>query len=328
MMYLLSKIVLYLLGSFALGFVLAWLAWRAAWTRRERDMTSRWERKLGDLQRERDTSMAKLRREVEDHRQQIPTLEKSLADRSDLIARLEADLGDWRGKLPDLEERLRERDAKVEELTAELSGEQQRVEARTRDLEAARDELEREREARTRHDREAAKAVDELRAQERSAHTRIEEQDAEIRRLGTAAASARSAQEASQRELRELRERLDQEEAARAELATRLEEAERGATGDLFAAAPIGSAPAGLLEAPPADSRADDLKQIRGIGPVLEQTLNRLGIYFFAQLAALGTEEVAWVAHHLNTFPGRISRDRWVEQAAQLHAAKHGDAGV
>jgi len=64
----------------------------------------------------------------------------------------------------------------------------------------------------------------------------------------------------------------------------------------------------------------DDLKQIRGIGPKLEQLCNELGFYHFDQIAAWTADEVAWVDANLKGFKGRVSRDNWVEQAKVLAA--------
>jgi predicted flap endonuclease-1-like 5' DNA nuclease len=62
----------------------------------------------------------------------------------------------------------------------------------------------------------------------------------------------------------------------------------------------------------------DDLKQVVGIGPVIEELLHGLGITTFEQLAALSEEEVDRIAGLLGVFHERIRRDRWVEQAADL----------
>jgi predicted flap endonuclease-1-like 5' DNA nuclease len=71
-----------------------------------------------------------------------------------------------------------------------------------------------------------------------------------------------------------------------------------------------------LLEGPRAGN-ADDLKQLKGVGPKLEGVLNDLGIYHFDQVAAWGPEEIAWVDGRLK-FKGRIERDGWIEQAKIL----------
>jgi len=71
----------------------------------------------------------------------------------------------------------------------------------------------------------------------------------------------------------------------------------------------------GALSGPEGD--ADDLKRVKGIGPVIEKKLNALGIYHFRQVGALTEENIQWVNHHL-AFPGRIQREGWVDQAKQL----------
>jgi NADH-quinone oxidoreductase subunit E len=62
---------------------------------------------------------------------------------------------------------------------------------------------------------------------------------------------------------------------------------------------------------------ADDLKQIKGIGKVLEDKLHALGVYHFDQIAAWTNEEVNWVDDHLS-FKGRIQREEWIPQAKRL----------
>jgi NADH-quinone oxidoreductase subunit E len=72
----------------------------------------------------------------------------------------------------------------------------------------------------------------------------------------------------------------------------------------------------------PRDSGPDDLKQIKGIGPKLENMLNKMGFYHFDQIAKWGAEEVDWVDHNLEGFKGRVSRDNWVAQAVKLAAGE------
>ena len=62
---------------------------------------------------------------------------------------------------------------------------------------------------------------------------------------------------------------------------------------------------------------ADNLKRIKGIGPVIEKTLNELGIYHFRQIAAFTEHNIKWVDNYIS-FPGRIQREQWVVQAQQL----------
>ncbi|NND70719.1 MAG: hypothetical protein HKN43_03990 [Rhodothermales bacterium] len=70
--------------------------------------------------------------------------------------------------------------------------------------------------------------------------------------------------------------------------------------------------------------RKDDLKQIFGIGPVIEQTLNDIGIYKLEQIAGMTTEDIRWVADSIDYFPKRIEQDDWMKQARDLLGkAKH-----
>ncbi|TYB83536.1 NADH-quinone oxidoreductase subunit NuoE [Maritimibacter fusiformis] len=68
----------------------------------------------------------------------------------------------------------------------------------------------------------------------------------------------------------------------------------------------------------PRETGADDLKQIKGVGPKLESLLNSMGFYHFDQVAKWTEAEVAWVDENLEGFKGRVSRDGWVDQARTL----------
>ena len=85
--------------------------------------------------------------------------------------------------------------------------------------------------------------------------------------------------------------------------------------------ASAGEAVSPTFLAAPGDAGADDLKKIRGVGPKLEQTLNGMGVYHYAQVAAWTEAEVAWVDENLEGFKGRVTRDGWVEQAKALASA-------
>ena len=68
----------------------------------------------------------------------------------------------------------------------------------------------------------------------------------------------------------------------------------------------------------------DDLKRIRGIGPVNEKALNTLGIFKFSQIAAWTPANVDWVEASLS-FPGRIEREDWIAQAKLLAEGEETD---
>ena len=69
--------------------------------------------------------------------------------------------------------------------------------------------------------------------------------------------------------------------------------------------------------------KADDLKLISGVGPVLEKKLNALGVTQWAQVAAFKKADITKLDDALS-FKGRIERDDWVKQAKAL--AKGGEA--
>jgi predicted flap endonuclease-1-like 5' DNA nuclease len=80
----------------------------------------------------------------------------------------------------------------------------------------------------------------------------------------------------------------------------------------------IGTKPAALSA--PKGGQADNLKEIKGVGPKLEMLLHEMGFYHFDQIASWGAEELAWMDANLKGFKGRASRDNWVEQAKILAA--------
>jgi len=70
-----------------------------------------------------------------------------------------------------------------------------------------------------------------------------------------------------------------------------------------------------------AQGEADDLKQIGGVGPVLEKKLNDFGIYHYWQIASMTKDDIAKVDEELD-FKGRIERDDWIKQGKALAKSK------
>lgn len=73
-----------------------------------------------------------------------------------------------------------------------------------------------------------------------------------------------------------------------------------------------------------ADER-DDLKEIKGVGPFLEKKLNAFGIHTFRQVAVLTKDNIKELGDTFGSFPDRIEREKWAEQAVELHALKYGN---
>jgi predicted flap endonuclease-1-like 5' DNA nuclease len=79
--------------------------------------------------------------------------------------------------------------------------------------------------------------------------------------------------------------------------------------------------PTFLAHAKLTEKQKDNLKMISGIGPVLEQKLNALGIYTFRQISEFTPQTIEHVTSSIKFFPDRIGRDNWIGQAAAL--ARH-----
>ena len=148
---------------------------------------------------------------------------------------------------------------------------------------------------------------------------------ADLRARADAAADSGAKDEAIaalQGELEQCREALAAASAAAA--APTEHESESAATGSAAAAAAPGSQ-AVMAAAPPAiagdAAPADDLQQIRGVGPKIAGILQELGIKRFEQIAAWTPENIEWVNAHLK-FKGRVEREEWIPQAKALIAAR------
>jgi len=74
---------------------------------------------------------------------------------------------------------------------------------------------------------------------------------------------------------------------------------------------------AAKAEKAPAAAAGDDLKQLSGVGPALEKKLHAAGVTTFAQVAAWTEADVAAMDEQLS-FKGRIEREGWIAQAAEL----------
>lgn len=89
---------------------------------------------------------------------------------------------------------------------------------------------------------------------------------------------------------------------------------------------PKEAAAAGVREhfAAMADVAPDDLKEMKGVGPVLEKTLHDLNVKTFAQIAAFEEADIEMVAAAVAGFKERVARDDWVGQATALAAEHNG----
>ena len=63
---------------------------------------------------------------------------------------------------------------------------------------------------------------------------------------------------------------------------------------------------------------ADNLKMIKGVGPVLEKALHTSGVFHFDQVGAWTKADAEWFDDNVKGANGRVIRDGWVKQAKIL----------
>lgn len=74
----------------------------------------------------------------------------------------------------------------------------------------------------------------------------------------------------------------------------------------------------------PNDPQKDDLTQIIGIGPEVNQRLKEMGILNFRQITKLKKSDLSRIDKALKFFPNRVANDKWVSQAKILYNNKYG----
>ena len=169
---------------------------------------------------------------------------------------------------------------------------------------AARAKAEAEEKARAEEAAAKAKAEAEEKARAEEAAAKAKAEAEEKARAEEAAAKAKAeAEEKARADEAAAKAKAEAEEKAGAEAST-------GSGGGQESGTPV-------FLAAPEGGKADDLKRIKGIGPKLEQTLNDLGVFHFAQIAVWTEENIEWMDDYL-TFKGRIKRDDWISQAKLL----------
>ena len=81
-------------------------------------------------------------------------------------------------------------------------------------------------------------------------------------------------------------------------------------------AAKVAAKPAVLAKA--RAGGADNLKMIKGVGPVLEKALHTTGVFHFDQVGAWTKDDAEWFDDNVKGANGRVIRDGWVKQAKIL----------
>lgn len=80
-----------------------------------------------------------------------------------------------------------------------------------------------------------------------------------------------------------------------------------------------------LLDAP-LRGKPDDLTAISGIGKAVEELLQKLGVFHYAQIAQWNRDEAVWIERHIG-FAGRVTRENWSVQASKLAESAQSSVG-
>jgi predicted flap endonuclease-1-like 5' DNA nuclease len=155
----------------------------------------------------------------------------------------------------------------------------------------------------------------------------LEEEAAELRRQHADEAGERQRcaleLEASTDRVTELEKRVEELSDVRAEAVVAVEVATPSGTEEAAASGDGAWQEGTTVLGTPGANHSDNLRAINGIGPVMERTLNELGIQTWEQIAAFTPADIERVSAAIKTFPGRIERDDWVGGAKELLATGH-----
>lgn len=213
-----------------------------------------------------------------------------------------------------------EKDSKIADLNAELEAASKELEGAKADKVRLASELD-----------SAEGGMDAVKARSEDATRRADEAAARVKTLEADLAAANEKADAAEAEAARLRDELSDARSAPSPavpdlpVETTSDEAETKPAADEpepeEKTEPANPEPASphLTLVPSAGDAADDLTKIKGIGKVLNRKLNDLGVTTFAQIAAFTQEDIDRINEVLD-FPGRIEREKWVDQAKDFAA--------
>jgi len=205
------------------------------------------------------------------------------------------------------EEEARRIEREAEEKAARLKREaEERAERIEREATRKAAELERETQIKAMEAKEKLRK----RAIERKRQMDLEESENQIAR--EKAAERFAAMEMEMEERRAKLEEMDEEAKKKESALLRVAEKSKGIDF-------------GILGFATADNK-DELQEIKGVGPFIEEKLNALGIFTFAQISRMNSELEDKVNEAIEFFPGRVKRDEWVNQARKF-VDERGESG-
>lgn len=246
----------------------------------------------------------------------------AIREKDEKIFGLSRELTAWQSRVPPLVERFRTRDLEAQQLEVELQQARERITAL-----------------------ESATGPDNTRIEPVDPKTLVDGLTASNDPLDTLTSQFDSELVDQDDSFNEAFSRVDEtpsdtDARATSDAATGMSDAEIGTFSDTFSgifdgpeqpdedqhADVQGPEPAAVVnDSEVAENDTDDLKLIKGVGPVIEKTLNGLGIYRFNQISEMSELDIDRVAQQLKGFRSRIYREDWVGQARNLQLQKNND---
>jgi len=331
MIYLIGKILLPLFFSLMIGCWLGWQLRGLEFSKRLQTLQNEWAGRFRSSDQERDLAIKKattldlkskqykqqleasgklLKRFEESRKQSTITIEED----NKLIKKLSSALNLLRSNLQDRDEKLKK-----------LSG----ILVKLKDLERSQKNK----------IRSGTHTIERLMLQAQEKSNKIQELHDELNHMQESQKSAQETSSDVKQDYYELQARLTDRETkldlVKQELQSQKEtansmERELQAIQAQVTSAPANdldmnlaksSRPVWVLEEP--NGPKDTLQKIKGIGPVMEKLLNEIGIFHYNQLARMSESDCLWVSDRIRTFPKRIKRDRWQQQAVELDLDQH-----
>ena len=245
-------------------------------------------RNNGNRTRELSAALKEALARHENLQREIKTIRGNLENVVGEKHRLNNDLSQHRAGEASAQAALAEKDARIDKLKTELKNWQGRLPPLIERFQERNEEAERLEEAL----RAADERIHSLEHVLGSEQTRVEPMNAE---------DLLESYDASN-------EQVDAAAAAGDEAAEKHDLQDKAA-GDKTAVASGFEYPGGLR---------DNLREIKGIGPAIEKTLNELGIFRYGQVAAMTRYDIGRIANRLKGFQSRIERENWIGQARTL----------
>jgi len=326
MLFLISKILILLLFAIFIGIWIGWQIRSIEYRHKLNTLQNEWAGRFRSSDRERDVAIKKattldlkskqLKRQLEVTGRLVKRFEESQSEAKTIIDKDMEKIKTLSFLVDQLKVDLNKRDIKLEKYATLLKTLQK---------------LEREQKQKI---RSGTTAIERLMLQAQQKSAQINELSKEMEQMEE---SQQSAQVVSsdikqhyfelQSKLRDretklelIKKELDNQKSTASSLEKELHVIQAQVTtapaNDLSSEVEKSNQPSWILTQP--EGRKDSLQKIHGIGPVMERLLNEIGVFHFNQIARMNESDCLWIADRIRTFPKRIKRDRWQQQAVEL----------